>query len=86
MYCLVERKVQSGKTSWQTLTASEQKIATEAKAMLTTAAKQGNAWAQYGLGRVFFNGEGVAKDYTEAMRWFQQAADKDMPMHTTTLV
>jgi TPR repeat protein len=75
-YVRVQRKVKSGKTSWQTLAAFEQKILTETKKMFTTAAKQGHAVVQFSLGSVYLNGEGVAQDYTEAARWLRKAAEK----------
>ena len=38
------------------------------------AAAQGNAMAQYYLGRMYFNGESVSKNYTTARQWWEQAA------------
>jgi len=40
------------------------------------AAKQGNASAQYRLGRMYADGEGVSKDNTEAAKWFRKAAEQ----------
>ena len=40
------------------------------------AAEQGNANAQNNLGEAYYNGEGVAKDTKEAVRWFRMAADQ----------
>jgi hypothetical protein len=37
-------------------------------------ARKGNAKAQYSLGDIYDRGEGVAKDYKEAVRWFQLSA------------
>ncbi len=37
-------------------------------------AEQGNAKAQYNLGLMYFNGQGVAQDDHEAMKWFRLAA------------
>ena len=45
-------------------------LAVEAKA------KQGDADAQYNLGNCYLNGEGVAKDYVEAVKWYRKAADQ----------
>ena len=39
-------------------------------------AEQGNAGAQYNLGLMFANGQGVPKDEQQAMVWYRQAADK----------
>ena len=40
------------------------------------AADQGDAEAQYNLGVIYNNGEGVPKDDAEAVRWFQLAAEQ----------
>jgi len=40
------------------------------------AAEQGNAGAELGLGRMYANGEGVAKDSVEAMKWFRKAGEQ----------
>ena len=40
------------------------------------AAKQGKASAQYNLGRMYDDGEGVAKDYTKAVYWYTKAAEQ----------
>ena len=42
------------------------------------AAKQGNAEAQRTLGRAHLQGDGVAQDDAEAMRWFRLAADQGL--------
>lgn len=39
-------------------------------------AEQGNAIAQYSLGVMYHNGEGVAKDFREAERWYRRAAEQ----------
>jgi hypothetical protein len=39
-------------------------------------AEQGDAKAQYRLGASYAYGEGVPKDYTEAVRWCRKAADQ----------
>ena len=36
-------------------------------------AEQGNAHAQWGLGMMFTNGDGVPQDYKEAFAWFSVA-------------
>jgi TPR repeat protein len=68
--------VKTGKTSWHTLTASEQEIGTKVKVLLTTAAKQGHAGAQNFLGGIYSKGGGVAQDYKEAARWYRKAAEQ----------
>jgi len=43
---------------------------------LRTFAEQGDAEAQWGLGILYHNGEGVPQDDAEAVRWFRRAADQ----------
>ncbi|QLQ33439.1 MAG: sel1 repeat family protein [Candidatus Thiothrix singaporensis] len=38
------------------------------------AAKQGNAYSQYSLGRLYLDGEGVEKNASTAAEWFRKAA------------
>ena len=40
------------------------------------AADQGDAAAQYNLGVMYDNGQGVPQDYAEAVRWYRKAADQ----------
>ena len=40
------------------------------------AAEQGYANAQYNLGVMYDNGEGVPQDYQEAMSWYRKAAEQ----------
>ena len=40
-------------------------------------AEQGNAVAQTDLGWMYVAGEGLAKDYAEALKWFRLAASRD---------
>lgn len=46
---------------------------------LTPLAEQGNTAAQYALGLIYANGEGVEPDYARAARWFEQAARRGHP-------
>ena len=41
-----------------------------------SAAEQGHADVQYLLGLSYFFGEGVTKDYAEAVKWFRKAAQQ----------
>jgi hypothetical protein len=45
-----------------------------AEAALRKAARNGNAEAQFRLGVMFGNGDGVALDYDQAREWFEKAA------------
>ncbi len=40
------------------------------------AAEQGNARAQFVLGTMYNNGQGVTQDYAEAVKWYRKAAEK----------
>ncbi|MBE0616885.1 MAG: sel1 repeat family protein [Proteobacteria bacterium] len=40
------------------------------------AAKQGDAGAQYNLGLLYANGQGVPQNYTEAANWYRKAAEQ----------
>jgi hypothetical protein len=40
-------------------------------------ADQGNALAQYALGVMYDNGQGVQQNYAEAAKWYRKAADQD---------
>jgi hypothetical protein len=42
-------------------------------------AAQGRAGAQYYLGFMYANGQGVLQDYTEAVKWYRLAADQGHP-------
>jgi len=39
-------------------------------------AQQGNARAQVNLGLMYYQGEGVPRDYQEALKWWRKAADQ----------
>jgi hypothetical protein len=41
-------------------------------------ANQGDASAQYNLGLMYANGQGVSQDDTEAAQWFRRAAEQDL--------
>ena len=43
-------------------------------------AEQGNATAQYNLGIMYGNGEGVPQDYVEAHKWFNLAGANGVEM------
>ena len=43
---------------------------------LQQAAEQGSDVAQFALGDMYYNGEGVAKDLAAAARWYRKAADQ----------
>ena len=44
------------------------------------AAERGDAKAQYSLGVAYFKGEGVQKNYTEAVKWSLKAAEQGLSL------
>lgn len=48
-------------------------------AKLRPAAEQGDASAQFRLGRMYARGEGVAENLVEAATWTRQAAEQGLP-------
>ena len=54
------------------LSAQTNQIIQELKAN----AEKGNAKAQYNLGICYHEGQGVAKDYVQAVNWFRKAAEQ----------
>ena len=55
----------SQRRSWDTLEEMRQ------------AAEEGDPQAQCYLGVCYQNGQGVAQDYSEAVRWFRRAAEQN---------
>ena len=49
------------------------------------AAEQGHVIAQNTLGFLYLNGQGVNKDYAEAVKWYRRAANKIMTWLSSTL-
>lgn len=41
-------------------------------------AQKGNAEAQYKLGLMYDNGDGVTQDYSEAVKWIRKAAQQEL--------
>ena len=44
--------------------------------LLRPLAEKGNAYAQYNIGYMYANGQGVAQDYKEAVKWSKLAAEQ----------
>ena len=51
----------------------DEQVAEEAVRLYRLAAEQGDANAQYNLGRMYDLGQGVARDHEEAVRWYRLA-------------
>jgi hypothetical protein len=56
-----------------------EKDLTEALRWYRLAAAQGEPNAQDGLGWMYVNGQGVAKDHAAGMKWFRLAAEQNLP-------
>ena len=41
-------------------------------------AEQGNAQAQFSLGKMYYEGQGVRQDYAEAVQWYRKAAEQGL--------
>ena len=63
--------------TWQKyrMKAKERKLV-DAAQVCRANAEQGNTIAEFSLGRMYYNGEGVHQDYTEAFLWYRKAADQ----------
>ena len=48
----------------------------EALPYIKDAANSGHAEAQFNLGLMYFNGDGVTKDDVKAVKWFRKAANQ----------
>ncbi|MDY4595082.1 MAG: tetratricopeptide repeat protein [[Pasteurella] aerogenes] len=48
-------------------------------------AEQGNENAQFNLGLMYANGQGVRQDYLQAVKWYQQAAEQGLAEAQVTL-
>ena len=52
---------------------------------MSSLALQGNAEAEYELGRLYQNGDGISRNLTEAVTWFIAAADHGVTAAAATL-
>lgn len=59
--------------------AYERKNFAKAFPLLLPQAEQGNAKAQYAVGRMYEDGYGVARDYTQAAKWYRMSAEQGNP-------
>jgi hypothetical protein len=77
IYISLDRKVESGKASWLSLTAPQKSVMSEVVAMWTSASNQGHVQAQHNLGVVYENGQGVKQDFKEGAKG-QSGIDKQL--------
>ena len=59
--------------TWQV--SKERKLADAAK-VCRVRAEQGDAMAEYDLGRMYYHGQGAKQNFAVAARWFREAADQ----------
>ena len=59
------------------LAAQQSEVDRKLLADVRAEAEKGDAIAQYNLGICYANGQGVAKDYVEAVKWFRKAAEQN---------
>jgi CHAT domain-containing protein/TPR repeat protein len=69
-------KPSADKSFTQESSKSGQQPATVNLASIAKKAEQGDAEAQNQLGLMYQNGEGVTKNYTEAVKWYRKAAEQ----------
>jgi len=65
--------------------SNEQSESMENVQELLLSAQQGDAEAQFKLGRAYYNGEGVAQDYKQAVKWWKKAAVQGMVLAQNSL-
>ena len=56
--------------------AVETEKSVEGVKIMQELAEQGDAEAQFNLGVMYANGEGVPQDYAEAVKWYPKAAEQ----------
>ena len=76
LYTQVERHVNRGAFSWSTLPPTYRRKMKNAEILYQESAAQGDAAAQYNLGFMYKNGQGVLQDYARAVEWYTKAADQ----------
>ena len=58
------------------LNAEQTTTNAEAFEVIKAKAEKGDATAQFNLGLLYDNGQGVTQDYAEALKWYRKAADQ----------
>ncbi len=69
----VLRRAEAGDATAQSM------LGTEAAIWFRKAADQGEAQAEFDLGRMYDSGQGVVLDHAEAARWYTKAAEHELP-------
>jgi hypothetical protein len=76
LYFPIENKVKSGKLSWAALSKTQKRDMDKVIKLWRGAVDQGHVSAQFNLGLMYENGQGVKQDYAEAVRLYHKAADQ----------
>ena len=63
----------------EAVAAVAQHDAAKARALFAEAAQAGDARAQFNLGRMYLQGDGGPRDYAQALKWSEAAANQDIP-------
>jgi TPR repeat protein len=63
--------------AWQVYKAkAKERTLAEGAQVSRMSAERGDAVAAFRLGKLYYSGQGVSQDYTEAIRWYRRAADQ----------
>ena len=79
MYALVNYLMGSG---WEAYEKKDYKTAHE---KFLFSAEQGDALAQYNLGLMYYNGQGVPQNYKEAVKWYRLSTEQEFASAQTNL-
>ena len=75
IYVSIERRARQGDgVTWGSLSRRQQRRMDEVVRLWEGAAEQGDADAQYNLGRMYEDGHGVDVNYKKAIDWYEKAA------------
>jgi TPR repeat protein len=72
----LQARVERGEASWGSLTAAQQREMDELIQKWRLAANQGHAVAQFSTGNMYHQGQGVPKNYKEALGWYMKASEQ----------
>lgn len=75
---LAATSVSAGSSEEEARAAYEKGDYTRAAALMRPSAEQGQAWAQFNLGVMHEEGNGVPKDEKEAVAWYRKAAEQGL--------
>ena len=72
----VQRAVERPDGTWGRLTAAQQRAINEVIRLWQAAADQGHSKAQFNLGQMYQNGDGVTMDDKKAFEWYTKSAEQ----------